>query len=78
MKRAGAILSLKSPTLTMIFLQNQLSVTDNKLDAGQFSIEGTLISIQDKTWNVGGTIIENVHLSGETPVIGSRNKIGRV
>jgi hypothetical protein len=56
-------------------LQNQLSVTDNKLDAGQFSIEGTLISIQDKTWNVGGTIIENVHLSGETPVIGSRIKL---
>ena len=57
------------------FLQNQPSVADKKLDAGQFSIEGTLLSIQDKTWNVGGTIIENVHLSGETPAIGSRVKL---
>jgi hypothetical protein len=54
------------------FLQQKPSVADKKLDAGQFSIEGTLLSIQDKTWNVGGTIIENVHFSGETPAIGSR------
>ena len=57
------------------FLQNQPSVTDKKLDAGQFSISGTLLSIQDNTWNVGGTIIENVHLSGETPAIGSGVKL---
>ena len=53
------------------FLKNQLSVTDKKLDAGQFSISGTLLSVQNNTWNVGGTIIVNVHLSGETPAIGS-------
>ena len=54
------------------FLQQKPSVADKKLDAGQFSIEGTLLGIQDKTWNVGGTIIENVHLSGKMPAIGSR------
>jgi hypothetical protein len=53
------------------FLQNQPSITDKKLDSGQFSISGTLLSIQNNTWNVGGTIIENVHLSGEIPPIGS-------
>jgi hypothetical protein len=53
------------------FLQQQPSVADKKLDAGQFSISGTLLSIQNNTWNVGGTIIENVHLSGKTPPIGS-------
>ena len=57
------------------FLQNQPSVTDKKLDAGQFSIEGTLISIEGKNWNVGGTSIENVHLSGETPAVGNRVKL---
>jgi hypothetical protein len=57
------------------FLQQKPSVADKKLDAGQFSIEGTLISIQDKTWNVGGTIIENVRLSEKTPAIGSRVKL---
>jgi ribosomal protein L24 len=54
------------------FLQQKPSVADKKLDSGQFSIEGTLISIDGKTWNVGGTIIENVHLSGKTPAVGSR------
>ena len=52
-------------------LQNQLSVTDKQLDAGQFSIEGDLISIEGNTWNVGGTIINNVHLTGKIPAIGS-------
>jgi hypothetical protein len=53
-------------------LKNEPSVTDKKLDAGQFNIEGTLNSIKDKTWDVGGTVIVNVHLSGDTPAIGSR------
>jgi hypothetical protein len=53
------------------FLQQQPSVADKKLDAGQFSISGTLLSVQNNTWNVGGTIIENVHFSGKTPAIGS-------
>jgi hypothetical protein len=57
------------------FLQYQPSVADQKLDAGQFSIEGNLLSIQDNTWNVGGTIIDKVHLSGKIPAIGSRVKL---
>ena len=52
-------------------LQNQLSVTDKQLDSGQFSIEGDLISIKGNTWNVGGTIINNVYLTGKIPAIGS-------
>ncbi len=54
------------------YLKNQPSVSDKKLDAGQFNIEGTLLSVKGKTWDVGGTIIENVHLAGKTPDIGSR------
>ena len=54
------------------FLKNPPSVTDKKLDAGQFNIEGTLLSIQGKTWDVGGTVIENVHLNGKIPDVGSR------
>jgi hypothetical protein len=57
------------------FLQQKPSVADKKLDAGQFSIEGTLISVDGKTWNVGGTIIENIHLPGETPAIGNHVKL---
>jgi len=57
------------------FLSHQPSVSDNKLDSGRFSVEGTLLSIQDKTWNVGGTPIENVHFSGKAPAIGSRVKL---
>ena len=52
-------------------LQNQLSVTDKQLDTGQFSLEGDLISIDGDTWNVGGTIINNVLLTGKIPAIGS-------
>ena len=52
-------------------LQNQLSVTDKQLDSGQFSIEGDLISIEGNTWDVGGTIINNVYLTGKIPAIGS-------
>ena len=57
------------------FLTQQPSVADNKLDSGKFSIEGTLLSIQDRTWNVGGTLIDNVHFSGKMPAIGNRVKL---
>jgi len=57
------------------FLDNQPSVTDKTLDAGQFKIEGTLIEVQDKTWNIDGTLIENIHYSGEVPAVGSQVKI---
>jgi anti-sigma-K factor RskA len=56
-------------------LKQPLSVADQKLDAGQFTIEGTLLSITGRNWDVGGTIIENVHLTGEAPATGSRVKL---
>jgi len=57
------------------FLHNQPSVTDNTLDIGQFKIEGTLSEIQNGTWSVDGTVLENVQYSGEIPAVGSRAKI---
>jgi hypothetical protein len=45
------------------------------LEAGQFQIEGNLLSIQNNNWNVGGTIIKNVHISGQAPAIGSHVKL---
>jgi hypothetical protein len=57
------------------FLEQQPSITDETLDAGQFTIEGTLLSIQDKNWNIGGTVIENVNSSGKAPAIGSQVKL---
>jgi hypothetical protein len=57
------------------FLERQPSVLDQKLDAGQFNVDGTLLTIQNETWNVGGVIIENVHSPGEVPPIGSRVKL---
>ena len=35
-------------------------------------IQGTLLSIQDNKWEVGGMDIENVIYSGEVPAIGSK------
>lgn len=57
------------------FLKYQPSVADEGLETGQFKIEGNLLSIQDKNWNIGGTIIKNVHISGQAPAIGSRVKL---
>jgi hypothetical protein len=57
------------------FLKYQPSVADEGLEAGQFQIEGNLLSIQDNNWNVSGTIIRNVHVSGQVPAIGSRVKL---
>ena len=57
------------------FLKEQPSVTDKQLDIGEFKIEGLLLKIDDHTWNVGGTIIENVHFKGNIPTNGSRVKI---
>ena len=56
-------------------LKQPLSVTDQQLDAGQFSIQGTLSSIQENNWEVGATNIDNVIYSGEIPAIGSQMKL---
>jgi hypothetical protein len=56
-------------------LKQPLSVTDHQLDAGQFSIQGIISSIQDDNWEVGGTNIVNVIYSGKVPAIGSQVKL---
>jgi hypothetical protein len=53
------------------FLERQPSVSDQTLEEHQFKINGTLLSISGRTWNVGGVIIQNVYLSGNVPAIGN-------
>jgi len=53
------------------FLRGQPSVSDDKLEAGEFDISGTLQSIQGQTWDVGGVILPNVVFSGTVPAVGS-------
>jgi hypothetical protein len=54
------------------YLRRQPSVSDEKLDSGPFEIAGSLLSITGRTWNVGGVILQNVHLPASEPTIGSR------
>jgi Domain of unknown function (DUF5667) len=56
-------------------LQQALTVADTQLDAGQFKIEGTLLSIQNNTWDIGGTNIGNVVFAGSSPAVGSQVKL---
>ncbi len=56
------------------FLDSQPSVSDEKLDSDQFEISGILLSVQDRTWNVGGVILENVSYMGKVPATGIRVK----
>jgi hypothetical protein len=53
------------------FLQHQPSVSDQKLDSGQFKIEGTLVSINGSNWSVGGVVLKNVQLKAKPPSIGA-------
>jgi Domain of unknown function (DUF5667) len=60
-------------------LKQTLTVADTQLDAGQFKIEGVLLSVQNNTWDIGGTNIENVIYIGAIPAVGSPvNLIGLV
>ena len=52
-------------------LKQALTVADTQLDAGQFKIEGILLSVQNNTWDIGGTNIENVIYTGAIPAVGS-------
>jgi hypothetical protein len=56
-------------------LKQNLSITNAKLDAGQFKIEGTLLSVQNNNWDIGGTNIEDVIFSGAIPAVGSQVKV---
>jgi hypothetical protein len=57
------------------FLATRPSVADKNLDGGQFEIEGILTSINGQTWTVGGVSIQNVHLKGQKPAVGTQIKI---
>jgi hypothetical protein len=57
------------------FLQSRPSVSNEKLEASQFNIDGTLLSVNDDTWNLGGVILKNVHCPIKVPDIGSRIKL---
>ncbi|MBC8511469.1 MAG: hypothetical protein H8D32_00620 [Dehalococcoidia bacterium] len=48
------------------------SVSDEKLEAAYFELEGTLLSAEGGTWNVGGLLLKNVNSPQGTPPIGSR------
>ncbi|MCK4331118.1 MAG: hypothetical protein KAW81_01050 [Dehalococcoidia bacterium] len=48
------------------------SVSDEKVEAAYFELEGTLLSAEGGTWNVGGLPLKNVNSPQGTPPIGSR------
>ena len=48
------------------------SVSDEKLEAAYFELEGTLLSAEGGTWNVGGLLLKNVNSPQGTPPTGSR------
>jgi hypothetical protein len=57
------------------FLQSTPSVSDEKIDGGKFSIDGTLTAIAGQDWIVGEVTIKDVHYSGQLPPIGSHIQI---
>lgn len=59
------------------FLGTGPSVRDD-LEKGRFQVEGTLLSVTGKTWNVGGVILTNVRFNGELPVVSSQLKIDAI
>ncbi len=58
-----------------VFLNTKPSVRDEGLEQGRFKMDGTLISVSGRTWNIGGVILSNVRFSGEVPSVNSRIKI---
>ena len=57
------------------FLNTRPSVNDESLEQGRFTVDGTLLSVAGRTWNIGGMVLSNVRYSGEVPAINSRIKI---
>ncbi len=57
------------------FLSSFPSVLDEELEGAYFEIEGTLLSAEGGTWNIGGLLIKNINSSQGTPTIGSRVEI---
>jgi len=48
------------------------SVSDEKVEAAYFELEGTLLTAEGGTWNVGGLLLKNVNSPQGIPPIGSR------
>jgi hypothetical protein len=42
------------------FLSENPSILDSRLERGEFELRGTLISIDDGTWDIGGVTLRNV------------------
>lgn len=57
------------------FLDSSPSVLDQTLEEGQFKLDGVLLKVEGRTWNIGGVIIDNVVSSHEVPPIGKRVRI---
>lgn len=56
-------------------LSSSPSVLDEELEAAYFELEGTLLSAEGGSWNIGGLLIENVNSPQGTPPIGSKVEI---
>lgn len=59
------------------FLGTKPSVRDN-LEKGRFQVEGALLSISGKNWNVGGVVLANVNFSGDVPPINSQLQVDAI
>lgn len=57
------------------FLARRPSVTDEKMESGQFNLTGVLLSVQGSNWNVGGVFLNNVVFSGVVPPVGSQIRL---
>ncbi len=57
------------------FLSSLPSVLDEGLEAAYFELEGTLLSIEGGTWNIGGLLLKNVNSPQGIPPIGSSVEI---
>ena len=51
------------------------SVLDEKIESAYFELKGTLLSVDNSTWNIGGLLIRNVNSVVGIPPIGSRVEI---
>jgi len=54
------------------YLSRLPSVSNDEVEVKQFMIDGTIISIQGQSWNVGGIMLNNVYSSTMKPDTGNR------
>ncbi|MBI4302955.1 MAG: hypothetical protein HY665_01255 [Chloroflexi bacterium] len=57
------------------FLSHRPSISDESLDAGTFKLDGILLGVEGRTWNISGLIIKNVNYPQPVPPVGSRVKL---